>query len=80
MKKRKNYFFLAMVLYATAAVVVAMSLLGKIPMISLLGAVFCIALGGTLSGVQANREFNDEIEERRRAATERRKSRRNRRI
>ncbi len=45
----------------------------------LMVSVFCIALGGTLSGMQFNKEFNEQIEERRRRNEERRDRRRRRR-
>lgn len=79
MKKRRNYAFLSIAMYFVAVVVIVCTMIGVFPIYSLLGAVFCVALGGTLSGAQANIDFNNEVAERERLREERREKRRSRR-
>ena len=79
-KKRKNYTFLAFAMYFVAVVIIACVVLKIFPEPMLLISVFCIALGGTMAGVQANNDFNAEVAERERKRDERRKKRRERRL
>ncbi|MGN0689573.1 MAG: hypothetical protein ACI4KH_04030 [Oscillospiraceae bacterium] len=79
-KKRRSYNFLIWILYITAVLLMLAVFLGKAEQFMLFISVFCIALGGTLSGAQFNREFTEQTEERRRKNAEKRQERRKRRI
>lgn len=79
--KPSRYKLFSTVMYMVGIVIILFFIVGKAPLAMVFVALLCISLGGVLSGVAANKEFEQRIAERKRKREERRRNYRdNRRI